>query len=173
MTFLSKITQYLLGTQEKTADLVNSRQIQMVVPVVDDGAGNPVVMTAGSTSADGYLSSLNSTATTISNTATAANAILTRSDGYLNTCATDLALLVGATKSASATGVITASDVTTYSPPLRVITAQNPGTIALMLSGDSSNVITITVDANQIITCFSIKKVMGTGTTATPILAAL
>jgi hypothetical protein len=41
--FLEKLTSYLGNFQGKTADLVNSRQVQMVIPIVNDGYGNLMV----------------------------------------------------------------------------------------------------------------------------------
>lgn len=81
---------------------------------------------------------------------------------------TSLATLQPCTRSADADGAITKSDTTEYSPPLRAIWATGAGNLTLMLSGDSSNVVTIPVAANEKITFLSIKKVMA-ATTATGI----
>ena len=80
--------------------------------------------------------------------------------------------MTGASVAASATGEITKSDATEYSPPLKVIWATGAGVITVMLADDTTSVIAVPVDANEKLTMFRIKKVMSTGTTATGIYGA-
>lgn len=82
-----------------------------------------------------------------------------------------LATLCPCTLSPSADGTITKSDSTIYDPPLRAIWATGAGNLTVMLSGDSSNVLTIPVTAGEKITWLSIRKVMA-ATTATGISGA-
>lgn len=80
--------------------------------------------------------------------------------------------VTGASVAASATGEITKSDATVYSPPLKVIWATGAGVITVMLADDTVSVIPLTVTANERVTFLRIKKVMSTGTTATGIYGA-
>lgn len=73
---------------------------------------------------------------------------------------------------ASTTGAITASDGTTYDPPLRAVWATGAGTLALVLSGSPTRTITLTVAAHERVTFLSIAKVLSTGTSATGISGA-
>lgn len=88
-----------------------------------------------------------------------------------DTAAATLSQIAGATVPVSATGVVTKSDSTTYSPPLRYLCVTGAGDVALVLSG-SANVITVPMAANEKLTCFLISKVMSAGTTATGISGA-
>lgn len=80
--------------------------------------------------------------------------------------------VTGASVAASATGEITKSDTTVYSPPLKAIWATGAGVITVMLADDTTSVIALTVAANERITFLRVKKVMSTGTTATGISGA-
>ena len=79
--------------------------------------------------------------------------------------------VTGASKAASATGALTKSDDTVYSPPLKVIYATGSGNLVLMLADDTTSVITVPVDANEKLAMFRIRKVMA-ATTATGISGA-
>lgn len=83
-----------------------------------------------------------------------------------------LADVAGCTLAASSDGTVTKSDSTVYSPSLRAVWATGAGNLCLMLEGDTTSVVTIAVEANQIIDKFLIRKVMSTGTTATGISGA-
>jgi hypothetical protein len=77
----------------------------------------------------------------------------------------------GITSTPTADGTITKSDATVYDPPLRAIWVTGAGNLALMLAGDTANVVTIPVDAGEKITFLDIRKVMA-ATTATGISGA-
>lgn len=79
--------------------------------------------------------------------------------------------VTGASLAASANGVLTKSDSTVYSPPLKVIWATGAGNITAMLADDTASVVTFAVAANDLVTCFRIRKIMA-ATTATGISGA-
>ena len=77
----------------------------------------------------------------------------------------------GASKAASATGALTKSDTTTYSPPLKVLWASGAGNVTVMLADDTASVVTFPIAAGEFVTAFRIKKVMD-ATTATGVSGA-
>jgi len=83
------------------------------------------------------------------------------------------ALISGASESASADGTITASDATTYDPPLRLIVATGAGNITVVLYEDQTtgNTLTLPIAAGERIGDLRIWKVTA-ATTATGLSAA-